>query len=278
MSTTISIQLQASDTDFRARPLHQSFSPEQEPPSPFMPSFRSKTALCFKPARKRISVTHHTKDSLEAEDARSDLTSGETGRKVEERKLGESGSGGSLFTVQGMRTVTSSHLGEVTVKPASAFHRISTVASTEKQNRGSIETFWQGRNVLNRLMLEAIRERQQLEALIQLRSKAELQRSNSQLRSFLKKKQRKEVVEEAADRRKLLKATSQQDIKRKTLVELKLRERLRSGVRTKKVRTQSKLSVTWVDMGAIPEASKTLSLGDLQRLLTDTKPKRFRFK
>lgn len=171
---------------------------------------------------------------------------------------------------------TDLHSLDVSLKPVSALHRIRTVTALfERKKDDFVENFWQGRSVLNRLMLESVKERQKIETLTALRLRAEEQRSQSQLQAMLRKKQRQEVADEAADRRKLVRSASELDIKQHTLQTLQTRGALREAMRAKRVPPQTTLAVHSMNLSLLPPR---LPPPPLHVYFSSNKTRPFRFK
>lgn len=260
MSKSIGIQLHVGDPD-----LSIAISPEDfhtELSSISSPSYQSSSqpASRLTPFQKHMPRPHLAKQDL----SRTTYTTKQV-KRVERS------------AVVGRRPSSGLHSIDVTLKPASALHRIRTVTSLYCRKKDDfVENFWQGRSVLNRLMLESVKERQKIETLTALRLRAEEQRSASQLHALIRKKQQQEIANEAADRRKMMRSASELDIKRQTLQDLQSRGALRCAIRAKRVQPQSVLSVHSVDVSQLPPAR--LLAQDLHVFLSAAKIRRFRFK
>lgn len=257
MSKSIGIQLHSSDPDLAISQLSATLSPEDfhaelSSISSLSSQSNSQPESRLRPYRKELTGQHRVQ---------LDLTT-HTSKPVS--------------SAVGRRPSSGLHTIDVALKSASALHRIRTVTSLYSRKKDDVvENFWQGRSVLNRLMLESVKERQKADNLTLLRLRAEEQRSSSQLHALLRKKQRKEIADEAADRRKMMRSASELNIKRSNLQDLQSRGALRHAIRAKRTLPQSVISVHSVDLSRLPPARLAQ---DLHVFLSATKIRPFRFK
>jgi len=258
MSKSIGIQLHGSDPDLPGSLLSATLSPED-----FHAELSSISSLSSQSNSHPVSrLTPYRKQLPRPHVAQQDLRTTHTSKPVS--------------STVGRRPSSGLHTIDVALKSASALHRIRTVTSLYSRKKDDlVENFWQGRSVLNRLMLESVKQRQKAENLTVLRLRAEEQRSSSQLHALIRKKQRKDIADEAADRRKMMRSASELDIKRQTLKDLESRGALRCAIRAKRTTPQSVISVHSVDLSRLPPARLAQ---DLHAFLSATKIRPFRFK
>lgn len=142
-----------------------------------------------------------------------------------------------------------------------------------------VKAFEKGRNLLNRLEVKTAKEQKRVDSLNYFHTKVEDQRISTHLRSSIRQKERKNTLEDINEKRKIeKKAIKVEQREKEEKFEKEMKETIRE-VRQKREAMKSLLFVNSLDPRIVPQAKeRTLTLSDLQALLTVRQPHRFRFK